>query len=311
MASPSVVVVVVSWNCLNDIARCLDSLAANTAYDNWRLVVIDNASSDGAREWLVANAPERFELVLADENLGWVGGLNLALGRYQPDYFFFLNPDAFVEPGWLQPLVTALEQTPRAGFASPKFRYPDGSVHYAGAFVADTGGIRVFGHGDVDGPPHDQLRETPFAHGQCLVRTAMARQIGLFDQGFGIGYYEEVDYQLRARRQGWTALFVPESVIVHATAQAFLKHPNGFKEELMIRNWLRVLTLHWPLSSLAWRLPLELLRPARTLREGGDTRPILRAWQGWLRTLPEIAARRSAIRREGKPVDFAALRRPM
>lgn len=312
MASPSVVVVVVCWNCRSDIERCLQSLEANTVYPRWRIIVIDNASTDGTREWLSAAAPNRFELVLADDNLGWVGALNLALARYDTgtDYFFFLNPDAFVEPGWLAPLVTALEQNPRAGFASPKFRYLDGSIHYAGAYLAPTGGVRVYGHGEPDGPRYESVREVPFAHGQCLVRAAMARTVGAFDEGFGLGYFEEVDYQLRARRRGWQALFVPASVIVHATAQAFNLHPGGFKEELMVRNWLRVMTLHWPLSLLTWRLPLELLRPLRVMRSGGDLAPTLRAWRGWLSMVPGIVARRSAFAREGGPIDFKALRRP-
>ncbi len=311
MTAPAVVVVVVCWNCRGDIERCIGCLEGNTAYPNRRIVVVDNASSDGTREWLSAAAPGRFELVLADHNLGWVGALNLALRQYETDYFFFLNPDAFVEPGWLPPLVAALEEDPSAGFASPKFRYLDGSIHYAGAYLAPTGGVRVYRHGEPDVPAHERGREVPFAHGQCLVRAAMARDVGSFDEGFGMGYYEEVDYQLRARRKGWRALFVPDSVIVHATAQAFNLHPGGFKEELMIRNWLRVMTLHWPLSWLTWRLPLELLRPLRALRDGTDLQPMLRAWGGWIRMMPEMVARRSAIAREGGAVDFASLQRPI
>jgi GT2 family glycosyltransferase len=312
MSPPAVLVVVVCWNCRRDIELCLQRLGANTTYPNWRIVVIDNASTDGTREWLTAAAAHGgFSLVLADRNLGWVGALNLALRQYETDYFFFLNPDAFVEPGWLSPLVLALESDRGAGFASPKFRYLDGSIHYAGAYLARLGGVRVYGHGDRDGPPHDRAREVPFAHGQCLVRAATARQVGSFDEGFGLGYFEEIDYQLRARRLGWRALFVPESVIVHATAQAFKLHPGGFKEELMIRNWLRVMTLHWPLLWLTWRLPMEFLRPLRIVRTGANLAPTLRAWGGWIAMLPEIVARRMAIAGDGKAVDFARLQRPI
>ena len=310
MSSPAVAVVLVCWNCRGDIERCLRSLEANTVYPNWRIIVIDNASTDGTREWLSAAAPERFQLVLADSNIGWVGALNLALARYETDYFFFLNPDAFVEPGWLAPLVAALEENPRAGFASPKFRYLDGIIQYAGAYLAPTGRVKVYGHLEPDGSRFDGgSQEVPFAHGQCLVRAAMARVIGDFDEGFGLGYFEEVDYQLRARRRGWRALFVPESVIVHATAQAFKLYPGGFKEELILRNWLRVMTLHWPLFWLARRLPFELLRPLRVVRRGKDLGPTLRAWRGWLAMMPELVARRSALAREGGSIDFNALRR--
>jgi GT2 family glycosyltransferase len=308
--SPEVVVAVVCWNCRADIERCLSQLRANTDHDRWRAVVIDNASSDGTAEWLASVAPRWFDLVGADQNLGWVGALNLVLERFQADHYFFLNPDAFVEPGWLKPLVQALERDGSAGFASPRFLYPNGSIHYAGAFVARTGGIRVLGHGSPNGPPYDSPREVPFAHGQCLVRGAMVREVGLFDPGFGIGYYEEIDYQLRARRLGWKALYVPDSVVVHSTSQAFNQRPSGFKEELMIRNWLRVLTLHWPLETLAWRLPLELMRPLRIVRDKGDPRPILRAWHSWLKTVPDIRRKRAAIRGSGRPVDFATLAEP-
>ena len=302
--------VIVAWNCREDIATCVSHVERHTRYPNWKLVVIDNLSSDGTREWLSAYKSERLQLILADENLGWVRALNLALQRFDTDYYFFLNPDAFVEPDWLQPLVTALEQSPSAGFASPKFKYPDGRIHYAGAYIARTGGIRVHGHGDADGDSYSQSREVPFAHGQCLLRAKTAREVGMFDEGFGLGYYEEVDYQLRARRLGWKALYVPQSVIVHATARSFAKHPGKFKEELMIRNWLRVLALHWPGSSLAWRLPLELLRPLRMLRDGADVAPMFRAWRGWLKTLPQIASRRAGIMRDGSPVNFSELQRP-
>ena len=51
---PSVTVVVVCWNCRADIERCLSCLAANTRYPSWRLLIIDNLSADGTREWLSA-----------------------------------------------------------------------------------------------------------------------------------------------------------------------------------------------------------------------------------------------------------------
>jgi GT2 family glycosyltransferase len=309
MSAPSVVLAIISWNCREDIESCLQHVEANTRWPDWKLVVVDNTSTDGTREWLRAQPAGRFQLELADSNLGWVGGLNYVLDRFKADYYFFLNPDAFVQPDWLAPLVRAMESDATAGFASPKFRYPDGTIHYAGAFVAKTGGVRVLGHGDPD-DPDNRTRDIPFAHGQCLMRATTVREIGALDPGFGIGYYEEVDYQLRARRRGWRSIYVPESVIVHATARAFRKQPNGFKEELMLKNWLRVLSLHWPASSLAWRLPLELLRPLRMVREGSDLRPMFRAWRGWVQSVPELVSRRKELRREGRDVDFTTLGQP-
>jgi GT2 family glycosyltransferase len=142
-----------------------------------------------------------------------------------------------------------------------------------------------------------------------MVRAETARDVGFFDEGFGLGYFEEVDYQLRARRNGWTSLVAPRSAIVHASARAFDQHPKGFKEELLRRNWLRVMTIHWPAHRLLMRLPLELIRSLRDVSGGSDPGPTVRAWRGWLQMFPELIARRKEVRRRGVPVDFSVLGR--
>jgi GT2 family glycosyltransferase len=295
---PSTVVIVVTWNCRADIEECLRCLRDNTAVPDVRVVVIDNASQDGTAGWLRENARD-VELVLLPENLGWVRSVNLGLERFPADHAFLLNPDAFVRPGWLRPLLEALEADPGAGFASPKFLYPDGSIHYAGAAVGRSRSIRVTGHGEPDDGRHDRPRRVSFAHGMCLVRRRVVEEVGLLDEGFGLGYFEEADYQLRARRQGFGVAYVPESVVVHATSAAFDQAPGGLKEELLVANWLRLIALHWPVPWLLLRVPLELARPLRQLLAGRDPRPTFRAWRRWAAALPGIRGRREALRRTG------------
>lgn len=287
---------------------CLSHLAAHTSGLEWELVLVDNASSDGTRQWLETHAPAGATTWLLDENLGWVASLNLVLERVRADYYFFLNPDAFVEPNWLAPLVAALQAEPGVGFATPKFRYPDGRIHYAGAYIGSSLSVRVTGHDEADDGRFDTAGPVPFGHGMSLVRREVVDAVGPLDTGFGLGYFEEVDYQLRARRHGFSVVYVPTSVIVHATSKAFDLHPGGYKEELLTRNWLRVMALHWPLSWLALRVPVELLRPVRALLAGADTRPGLRGLWGFARGLGAVAARRQSLRREG-PCDLQALRR--
>jgi GT2 family glycosyltransferase len=168
--------------------------------------------------------------------------------------------------------------------------------------------VRVRGHGAADDGSFDAPAGTPFAHGMCLVRRAVLDAVGGFDEGFGLGYFEELDLQLRARRKGFRVAYVPESVIVHATSKAFDRHPGGLKEELLARNWLRVMALHWPLRWLVARAPIDLARPARAWLDGADARPSLRALRTFAGMLPEVLARRRAIARSG-PLDLAALRR--
>lgn len=306
MEAPLVRVVLVTWNSLGDLDPCLASLERYTDYAHWKLLVIDNASSDGTPDWLRRNA-HAADLLLLDKNRGWVQSLNLAISKCPAEYFFFLNADTVVRPGWLGPLVAALEQDRRAAFASPRFLYPDGSIHYAGAFVGKSFAVSVRAHGEPDRGQYLQAGRVGFAHGQCLARASIFREAGLLDEAFGLGYFEAEDLQLRALRRGCHALYVPESVIVHATAKGFDQHPGGLKEQLLVQNWLRLMTVHWPPAWLLLRAPLELARPLRAVAHRRDPRPSLRAWRQWLKELPAILARRQQVQSDG-PIEWGRLR---
>lgn len=305
VSSPSLHVVLVTWNCRADLEACFASLRRNTDYLSWKLVVIDNASTDGTKEWLGLHADDA-ELLFLDDNRGWVRSLNLAVSRWTSDYYFFLNPDTIVEPGWLGPLVAALESDPTAGFASPRFLYPDRTIHYAGAFVGKSRAISVRGHGEVERGQYVCGGRVGFAHGQCLVRGTVFQEVGLYDERFGLGYYEEADLQIRALRHGYSAIYVPESVIIHATAKAFGKHAGGVKEQTLTQNWLRLITIHWPAAWLLLRAPLEIARPVRSLMGGRDPRPVCRAWRCWVRELRATLGRRRFFQAEG-PVPWRQL----
>ena len=302
----SVCVVVVSWNSHEDLPACVDALRRNTDHPTWRLLVIDNASRDGTREW-VASHLAADEFILSDTNLGWVGALNLALKACPEDYLFFLNPDAVVQCGWLEPLVRSLAAFPDAGFASPKFFYPDGTIHYAGASIGANRSIVVRGHGSQDEGRDEEEGWVPFAHGQCLVRRSVVDRVGYLDEGFGLGYFEEIDFQLRAARLGIRCRYVPTSRVIHATGVSFDKQPGGLKEELLVGNWLRLMTIHWPPSWLLLRSLPEMMRPARALLAGRSPRAAMNGWKRWAKSLPEAMLRRRAVQETGS-LDWSRLR---
>lgn len=118
---PRVRVVVVNHN---GGERTLDSLAAlertDWPPDRLDLVLVDNASTDGIAARLEREHP-RVQLIRSERNLGFAGGANLGLRRRDGvDHVALVNPDAFVRPGWLSPLVGKLAQDHGVGAACPK-----------------------------------------------------------------------------------------------------------------------------------------------------------------------------------------------
>jgi len=118
--APLVRVVVVTYQNADLVDRCLDALAATDwPADRLEVVVVDNASTDGTPERVSARPGVR--LVRSSRNLGFGGGCNLGLRDLGgARYAALVNSDLFVTPGWLRPLVDALEGDRRLGAACPK-----------------------------------------------------------------------------------------------------------------------------------------------------------------------------------------------
>lgn len=119
--TPLVRVVVVNWNSAWFTARCLRSLLdTEWPADRLEIVVVDNGSYDGSLEQLVHQFPD-IRFVRNADNLGFAEGCNRAMRDLDGvDHVALVNNDAEVEPGWLKPLVDALERDPGAGAAAAR-----------------------------------------------------------------------------------------------------------------------------------------------------------------------------------------------
>ena len=167
---PKVRLVVLNYNGGSLTRRCLRHLEAlDWPADRLDLVLVDNASTDGVVDQVRAEHP-RVRVLETGANLGFPAN-NLGLGDLDGiDYVGLVNNDAFVEPGWLEPLVAALEADPELGAANskilfaPRFR----SVHLEAPVFRPGGsdprelGVRVLGV-RVDG--EDRWRAAQLAGG--------------------------------------------------------------------------------------------------------------------------------------------------
>jgi GT2 family glycosyltransferase len=117
-------IVVVNRNGADLLLRCLAALeAVEWPREALDVVVVDNGSTDESAAQVRALFPA-VRLLEAGRNLGFAAGNNLALAELDGcDHVALVNNDAFVEPGWLQPLVSALETDPGLGAACPKILF--------------------------------------------------------------------------------------------------------------------------------------------------------------------------------------------
>lgn len=124
--APDVSVCIANWNCRGMLRQCLRSLYDHPQGVRAEVVVVDNASADGAADMVAAEFPQAV-LVRNPENRGFSTANNQAAAVARGRYFFFLNNDTVVPPNTLKQFVDYAEANPAVGMVGPRLRGGDGT----------------------------------------------------------------------------------------------------------------------------------------------------------------------------------------
>lgn len=211
-----VAVVIVNWNGEPFLDRCLAALMAQT-FKPHEIILVDNASSDRSLE-VVRRFPS-VRLIALDQNSGFARGNNLAIkaASLDSEWITLINPDAFVEPRWLEALLLAAESNSGFDVFGSKL------VNAADPMVLDgvgdayhvSGLVWRMGHGSTVPASAENEQEifSPCAAAALYRRSALC-EIGGFDEDY-FCYVEDVDLGFRLRLAGYRCLYVPQSVVHH------------------------------------------------------------------------------------------------
>jgi GT2 family glycosyltransferase len=120
-------VCIANWNCAPLLRRCLASLLSSDQGVSFEIIVVDNASTDGAAAMVAAEFPQ-VTLVRNSANQGFAAASNRAAAIAAGRYLFFLNNDTEVPPRTLGRLVQHARANPAAGMIGPRLREPSGAV---------------------------------------------------------------------------------------------------------------------------------------------------------------------------------------
>src|SRR3982074_49186 len=211
---PRVSVVMVTCGGKQWVEPAVEALVANTEAP-FELIVVDNASSDGVQD--VLRSIQGAKLVFHDRNVGFGPGANQGVLHAVGRYVCILNSDAFVEPGWLPPMIEVFETDPRAGAVVPRLLHLDGVLQEAGGVVGSDGSTRALGDGDDPEELQYRFRRyVDYGSAACLVMPRSAfLQIGGFDPAYPLGYCEDVDHCFALRERGLRTVYEPRSRVRH------------------------------------------------------------------------------------------------
>jgi len=215
-------IMVITWNNADDATECLDSLSKQTKQDI-TLLIIDNDSKPETvtrlQDYVAHNEGIDIQLIQTGYNGGTAGGFSAGAqwaidNNY--DYIGTLNADAVADSHYVQALYDELEAYPEAGMATGKLLRRDGqTIDTTGDFYTTWGlpGPRL-----RDKPTSEAPTESGYIFGSSggafLARTAMFKDIGMYDQQYFM-YYEDVDIAFRAQLNGWKARYTPRAIAYH------------------------------------------------------------------------------------------------
>lgn len=309
--APRVAVVIVNLNAGEFLPRVLDSLAAQTVAPA-RIIVVDNASSDGSAEAVRERYPD-VELIALDRNTGFAAANNLGVRAAEGcDWVALLNPDAFPEPDWLEALVAASRESPGHAFFGSRMvsaREPDridglgDCYHVSGLSWRREHGRRVAGRR----APATAVDTFSACAGAALYRRDVFLEAGGFDESF-FCYIEDSDLGFRLRLQGHRCRYVPQAEVRHVGSAL-----TGVESDFTVYHSNRNLVWAWAKnmpSPLFWiYLPAHLIVNALMVllyALKGQGRVVLAAKRDALRGLPRVLRARAEIqsRRVVSPLEL-------
>jgi len=226
--NPKVSIIILNWNGWRKTVECLESLT-KINYSNYEVIIVDNGSTDESVDRL--KRLRKIKLILNKRNLGFSGGNNTAIRKILKEdrskFILLLNNDTIVEKNFLNELIKAAQAEEKAGILGPKIYYFDyqdkkNVIQSAGSKINLCLGKfpSVEKLNQVDDGRFKQVKDVDFVIGACLlIKTEVIRKIGLLDKRYFL-LFEDTDWCLRAKKAGYSILYVPQSIIWHRTSQS-------------------------------------------------------------------------------------------
>ena len=227
---PRVLITIVNWNGRDDLVELLASIKnLNYPKDNYKIMVIDNGSRDGSQTAISQSFPDVY-LLENKRNIGYVkavnqgiaNGLNMAV-----NYIWIFNNDVTVEENSLRKLVEVGQQDENIGVIAPviySYENPEVIENIGYQINFWIGRLKKLKFGcDVFQNYNDEYAEVDSQLGcSTLIKSTVFKMVGNFQAIYNL-YFEETDFNVRAKKKGFRVVVVKDAKVWHKTASTMNK----------------------------------------------------------------------------------------
>jgi GT2 family glycosyltransferase/glycosyltransferase involved in cell wall biosynthesis len=219
---PRVSVIVPTCNNLVLTRMCIEAVLRHTAWPNYEIVVVDNGSTDGTVAYLkdLRQQFDHVECILNQRNEGFPRAINQGITSSHGDYVVLLNNDVIVTRGWLETLVRHLEDDLSVGIVGPVTNLAGNEARVEVEYDSLEGmeaAARSYTRAHTG-----QAFEVPVLGFFCaVVPRRVLDAVGLLDERFGVGLFEDDDFSRRVRHAGFRLLCAEDAFVHHFHSATF------------------------------------------------------------------------------------------
>ena len=223
-------IIILTYNNLIYNQICIDSIRKYTKENTYEIIVVDNNSTDGTREWL--KLQKDIVVILNDENVGFPKGCNIGIAHSQKENdILLLNNDTVVTPRWLDNLKTCLYSDEKIG-ATGSITNSCSNYQSVGVPYSDIKDLIPFAEANNVTNPEKWEQKTRLVAFCMIVKREVINKIGIFDERFSPGNFEDDDLCMRITEAGYKMMLCNDSFIHHFGSSSFNKDYNVFNNIL-------------------------------------------------------------------------------
>ncbi len=229
------------FNKIEYTKKCLDQLCSFFSdkpelAERYKIIVIDDASTDGTANWIQQHHPQVI-ILHGDGNLWWSGGINMgaeyAIKELHCDYLLLWNNDIQVEASYFVTVLELLKRYDKNTILGSKiYANPEKTLIWSmgGVFDPKRGTNHMIGYLDTDGENYSSPRSVDWITGMgTIVPSDIVKKIGYWDQINFPQYFGDSEFTYRAKINGFKNIICPELAIWNDVTNTGLLHAGKLK----------------------------------------------------------------------------------
>lgn len=205
-------VITSAYNRVGDLINCIDSIRKST-YDDYEIIVVDNASTDETSRILNEKYGEQIKLITLTENVFSAGGKNAGIAAAKGEYLWFVDSDMLVTNRLMEQFVRTLDENKTIGLVGSKIYYYE-DKEKLWSCGATINMITSMAKSKKQSELHGKISEVDIILCGYMVRREVIEKVGGFDERLKI-VFEESDFEKRIQLAGYKIKILNDEKIYH------------------------------------------------------------------------------------------------